>query len=149
MRWNFILFDKLSLEELYSILQIRERVFALEQKCFYQDLDDLDQKAMHILGLEGSKLVAYARVTPRGTAYPDGASFGRVLVAEEHRGKGLAHEMVKEVLEFIQKENPGEKIIISAQAHLEKLYASFGFKSVGAPYDDAGILHIKMELIND
>ena len=34
--------------------------------------------------------------------------------------------------------------VLHAQAHLEGLYASFGFRPVGAPFEEAGIPHVKM-----
>ena len=47
---NFICkrFQELSLEELYEILRLRSAVFVVEQDAVYQDLDDLDQDALHL-----------------------------------------------------------------------------------------------------
>ena len=41
-------FQDFSLEELYEILRLRSAVFVVEQDAVYQDLDDLDQDALHL-----------------------------------------------------------------------------------------------------
>ena len=43
-------FDELTTEELYQILRLRSEVFVVEQDCVYQDLDNKDQKALHVIG---------------------------------------------------------------------------------------------------
>ena len=80
-------FDELRLEELYELLQLRSAVFVLEQECAYQDVDGKDQKAIHIIGIEKTKIVAYARVFGAGD-YLDKASIGRVAVKENQRAFG-------------------------------------------------------------
>ena len=44
----------------------------------------------------------------------------------------------------IETEYPHQSIRISAQQHLHKLYALFGFEQVSEPYDEDGIVHIEM-----
>ena len=51
-------FDQLSTTELYAILRLREAVFTVEQQCVYQDLDNKDQRAVHIMGLKQGELMA-------------------------------------------------------------------------------------------
>ena len=41
-------FKELTNEELYELLKLRSLVFVVEQNCIYQDLDDRDQKAVHL-----------------------------------------------------------------------------------------------------
>ncbi len=52
-------FNELTTEELYDLLQLRSEVFVVEQDCVYQDVDGKDHKALHILGYNAKKLVAY------------------------------------------------------------------------------------------
>ena len=47
MNWVFKKFDELSTIELYDILKLRSEIFVVEQKCFYQDLDDKDKFCYH------------------------------------------------------------------------------------------------------
>ena len=68
--WQFSAFDNLSVADLYQVLQQRQDVFILEQTCFYNDFDGLDQDAHHLLGwrtVEGRRtLAAYLRVLAPG-----------------------------------------------------------------------------------
>ena len=38
-------FDSISKSELYDVANLRQKVFIIEQKCFYEDLDYFDQDA--------------------------------------------------------------------------------------------------------
>ena len=59
-------FDELSAAELYRILRLRVSVFMLEQRCLYQELDDLDQGALHVWLEDADGIAAYLRVLERG-----------------------------------------------------------------------------------
>lgn len=143
--WKWRTFDELTKQELYDILALREKVFILEQKCFYVDLDYRDQQSMHLLGLIDDKLAGYLRVLPTGLAYSDAMSFGRVVTAPFARGKGFGKKMLEETLLYFKKNHPNEPITISAQIYLEKFYQSYGFKTISEPYDDEGIIHVDMK----
>ena len=52
MKWNVKKFNQLDINTLYSILKLRSEVFVLEQNCPYQDIDEKDQKALHIFSLD-------------------------------------------------------------------------------------------------
>ena len=59
-------FKSLSLEELHNLFALRSEVFVVEQDCVYQDIDQKDFNALHILGFdETNKLVAYSRILPK------------------------------------------------------------------------------------
>ena len=60
--WVLKPFSELTPNELYSILQLRNEVFIVEQKCPYQDMDNKDLKSWHLMGIRDDKLVAYARL---------------------------------------------------------------------------------------
>ena len=42
-------FNELDTDTLYDILQLRSRVFVVEQNCVYQDIDGKDKEALHII----------------------------------------------------------------------------------------------------
>ncbi|WP_294766460.1 hypothetical protein [uncultured Rhodoferax sp.] len=50
MTWQWLPFDALSREQLYELLRLRSEVFVVEQNCIFQDMDGLDDRAMHLLG---------------------------------------------------------------------------------------------------
>ncbi|NBW50367.1 MAG: GNAT family N-acetyltransferase [Betaproteobacteria bacterium] len=51
IQWQWLAFDALSRDQLYELLRLRSEVFVVEQNCVFQDMDNLDQQAMHLLGV--------------------------------------------------------------------------------------------------
>jgi len=139
-------FDELTTEELYTILALRAEVFVVEQNCPYQDLDGKDKNALHVLGYLNGTLIAYARVLKQGISYQEYASIGRVVTDFSARGKKYGHELMVYSIGVCQKHYTGQKIKISAQAHLEKFYTTHGFVATGESYLEDGIPHIGMLL---
>jgi len=136
-------FDELSLYELYGILQLRAEVFVVEQACSYQDLDDKDQKALHVIGTKNNKIVAYARIFKPGDYFKE-ASIGRVVVKESEREFGYGYDIMNASIEAVHKYLKEAVIFLSAQTYLKKFYKSLGFKQVGEGYLEDGIPHIGM-----
>lgn len=137
-------FEELSVRELYDIIQLRVEVFILEQTCFYQDLDGHDDKARHVLIMEGEKIAAYARVFVSGIKYPV-ASIGRVITSPEYRGKGYGDVLMKESIRCA--EDLGEDhIMLSSQSYAQDFYKRHGFRRTSrAPYLEDDIPHVEME----
>ena len=77
-------FSQLTIDQLYSVLQLRSEVFVVEQDCVYQDIDYKDQKSLHVLGYKEEQLIAYTRIFQPGDYFKE-ASIGRVLVKENQR----------------------------------------------------------------
>ena len=144
---NFIWhnFDSISKEELYDVLNLRQRVFIIEQDCFYEDLDYSDQDANHLLLYKDNKLIGYSRVFAPGVKY-NTASIGRIVTDFNYRGLGIGKEITIESIEFIKKNYPDSDITISAQLRLRKFYKNIGFVEEGNKYLEDGIEHIKMTL---
>ena len=138
-------FNELTINELYQILRLRSEIFVVEQNCVYQDIDDKDQKALHVFLNDKDKIVGYARLFNAGN-YFDQASIGRVAVQEKHRDLHLGHLLIKESIEAIKTYFHTSKITISAQKHLKNFYQSHQFVKIGEEYLEDGIPHIKMIL---
>ena len=144
MTWKWKTFAELSNNELYQILRSRQEVFTIEQQCIYQDLDDMDQHSLHLLGYkEQDNLIAYLRIVEPGRKYAE-PSIGRVLTRLSVRGAGLGRELVAEGVRKTKRHYPGTGIRISAQLQLQDFYASAGFISVGESYIEDGMPHIEM-----
>jgi ElaA protein len=135
-------FNDLTATQIYDILQLRELVFTIGQKCSERDIDDVDRKAMHYVRYAGDKLAAYLRVY----AADDKLKLGRIVVHPEQQGKGLGKEMMVEVVDYLRSQYPNKQIEMSAQAYLEKFYQSFGFETMSDLYLEAGIQHLSMRL---
>ena len=137
--WRSHTFDELTVAQLYAIVELRERVFVVEQRCVYLDADGLDPVARHLWAERDGKVVAYLRILPAGAKYEE-VAIGRVVTAQEARGGGLGRELVQRGVDACG----AVPIRISAQAHLEDWYRMFGFKRASSIYDEDGIAHIDM-----
>lgn len=143
MNWRWFRYRDLTLDDLYDALQLRCRVFILEQGA-YLDPDGLDRSAWHLLGRDDAgKLQAYLRVVDPGVKYAE-RSIGRVITSAEVRGTGAGRQLMAEGLARCDATWPDEPIRISAQAHLQAFYGGFGFRAVGEPYAEDNIPHIEM-----
>ena len=135
-------FNQLSLEELYLILKIRQEVFIVEQKCFYLDCDDLDQKSIHFLGYIDGVLVCYLRVIKNEEN--NLWILGRILVSKKYRSLGIGIDLMNKSLKYLKNKNSNYSLEMSAQTYLIDFYKKFDFKTLGNEYLDAGVSHIKM-----
>ena len=143
MIFNIKRFNELSTHELYVILQLRSEVFVVEQDCVYQDLDNKDQNAYHVLGVLDNEIVAYARIFKPGDYFLE-SSIGRIVVKKEFRKFQYGYKLVENSIQFIENNLQQNTILISAQSYLTKFYNSLGFIRVGEEYLEDGIPNIKM-----
>ena len=145
LQYSCLSFSALSGAELYEVMAVRQTIFAVEQDCAYLDADGKDQEAWHALGRsEQGEIMTYARLLPKGVAYEEYASIGRVLSMKSVRGSGEGRRLMAFSMTQCQKLCPAVPIKISAQAYLLDFYSSFGFSSVGEPYLEDGIPHEAM-----
>jgi ElaA protein len=115
----------------------------VEQNCPYQDADGKDQEALHLMGLKGKELVAYARLLKPGISYKESA-IGRVVVSPKHRGKKYGIELMEQAIRNCILTFNASEIIVSAQKYLEKFYTDLGFLTESDTYLEDDIPHIKM-----
>lgn len=136
-------FNELSVHQLYQILQLREKIFVLEQTCLYQDLDDLDQQALHtFLEIDG-RIVAYARVFYRNEA--EGlVQIGRVIAEQTLRRQGFATKVMQEAMQVATRELHARQLYLEAQCYAIPFYEKLGFKVCSEEFLEDGIPHVKM-----
>jgi ElaA protein len=146
LRWQYLRFRALGVDDLYDALALRAEVFVIEQACIFQDLDGADRDSGHLLGRDGAGgLQAYLRVVDPGVKYAE-PSIGRVITTAATRGSGLGHRLIDEGIARCHAAWPGQAIRIGAQARLEGFYARHGFMRDGADYIEDGIPHCEMVL---
>ncbi len=136
-------FKELSASEMYSVLQLRETVFIVEQNCIYHDIDGKDSKALHVIGEYDGKIVAYARLFKSGD-YFENASIGRVVIDPDFRDKKWGHDLMRAAIAGIEMHFSEARITISAQQHLTKFYESHGFVQTSEMYLEDDIPHVEM-----
>ena len=144
MQWSFRAYDELKLNELYDLLELRAKVFVVEQDCTYQDLDRNDSDAIHLLGYKKNKLIAYSRILRAGTIEKKYAMIGRIVTHKQSRGKGIGYSLVQKSIAFCREHFVGQTIKISAQVYLIKFYTQCGFVEKGKTYLEDGIPHCAM-----
>ncbi|MDP4148891.1 MAG: GNAT family N-acetyltransferase [Bacteroidota bacterium] len=148
MVWISKKFDELTPSELYAALALRSEVFVVEQHCIFQDMDNRDQFSHHLLGWEGDKLLAYARIVPPGVAYVE-SSIGRIVTSPSARRQNIGRELVRRSIELLYTLHGKSVIRIGAQYYLRDFYESFGFDQAGDIYLEDGIEHIEMLLLTN
>lgn len=133
-------FEALDISAAYDVWRLRQQVFVVEQACPYPDLDGRDDEpgTRHVLLRDGVRLVGYARVLDDGATW----RIGRVVLAAEARGRGLADTVMQTALDVC----PDRDIVLDAQAPLAPWYATFGFEIAGEEFLEDGIAHLPMRL---
>jgi len=143
MQWILKHFNDLTPKELYLILQLRNEVFIVEQSCPYQDLDNKDLYAFHLMGMRQEKLTAYARLLAPGISYSE-SSIGRVVSSPSLRKTGMGKKLMTESIKEIRNLFHTDIIRIGAQLYLQNFYESFGFVKDSGIYLEDNIPHILM-----
>ncbi len=130
--------------DLATCRALRRTVFIEEQGVSEADeLDDLDDAALHLLARRDGRPVGAARLLLGG----DTVKVGRVCVLADQRGQGLGAALMQAAV-AVARELPGAKRVkLGAQTHALGFYASLGFVAQGPEYLDAGIAHRDMVLV--
>ncbi len=132
--------------------QAKRRAFAIRMRVFVHEqgvpaeieLDNDDQHASHFLATISGRVVGTARLVMHG----NNAKIGRMAVLKKYRGKGIGAALLKRSI-TAAKRRGAEKILLHAQVPVIEFYEKMGFRCVGRVFDEAGIAHRKMILIND
>jgi ElaA protein len=135
-----VTFDELDARTAYDVWRLRQDVFVVEQECPYPDLDgrDLEPGTRHVLLREDDRLLGYGRVLDDGAVW----RIGRVVLAREARGRGLADPLLEAALDAC----PDRPVVMAAQSPLRGWYERFGFEVDGPEFLDDGIPHLPMRL---
>ena len=129
--WHLKSFDQLSTKELEQIFRLRESIFIVEQKSYFNDIDGKDYDALHLFNKdENDEIWSYSRILD----YNDYVSFGRITVAKHKRGNGNGRKLIDKVFEVLNERNPTKNIHILAMSYLKPFYESYGFVPVSEEY---------------
>lgn len=143
LNWLVKAYEDLSRDELFDIYFLRQEVFVVEQSCPYQDCDEKDKQAYHIMAYDNNILVAYLRIIKPGVSYNE-ASIGRVVTKPSYRGRGIGKLLMQKGINSVRDIFKHSEIRISAQQYLIPFYKSLKFETVGDGYLEDNIPHIEM-----
>ena len=139
--WKAKWFGELTTGELYEILRSRSEIFVVEQQCVYQDIDGMDEKALHVFCEEDGRVTACLRAFRKDA---ETVQMGRVLTLKH--GTGTGAELLKRgVHEIREQMNPG-RIYIEAQTQAAGFYECEGFRICSEEFLEDGIPHVAMIL---
>lgn len=134
-------FNELTIDEFYEIISLRLEVFVVEQQSIYQDLDYLDQDALHLYYKINNEIVAYLRIIKLTDSI---IKIGRVIAKTKKQGHGKL--IMNYALKYL-RENTFKQVHLDAQVIVKEFYEKFGFKATSNIFILDGIPHVKMELI--
>ncbi|MCR8825374.1 GNAT family N-acetyltransferase [Pseudosulfitobacter koreensis] len=121
---------------------LRRTVFIEEQQVPEADeIDDLDDEALHVLATDAGRPVGSARILLSAET----AKIGRVCVLQGMRGTGLGAALIRAALEIARQEPGITRAKLGSQEHAIPFYEKLGFAAFGPVYLDAGIRHRDME----
>jgi predicted GNAT family N-acyltransferase len=122
--------------------KIRHEVFVIGQNC-PEDMEwEFEEESTHFLIFYNEKAVA----TARHRKTENGFKLERFAVLNSERGKGFGNTVLKAILNDIS-DYKGE-IYMHAQTDVIPFYEKMGFNKSGEEFEEAGIMHFKMKLIN-
>ena len=120
---------------------LRRAVFCAEQGVAAAiEFDGLDGACRHYLARIGARTVGVARLRPYGAG---AVKIERMAVAADMRGRGIGAAVLARLLADALASG-AVRAVLHAQTHAAGFYARFGFAAEGAPFDEAGIEHVRM-----
>lgn len=127
--------------DLATCRAIRHAVFVIEQSVPQdEELDGLDDTALHLLALKDGEPCGTARLIMQG----DIGKITRVAVLQHARGTGLGAALIRAALDELRRHPGITRASLGAQTHVIGFYERLGFVAYGPIYDDAGIPHRMM-----
>lgn len=122
---------------------LRRIVFIEEQGVAEADeVDDLDDQAIHILATQDARPIGSARLLTMGNV----GKVGRVCVLRDARGTGLGAALMQAAVAQFRTIPGITKVKLGAQLQALSFYERLGFTSYGPVFLDAGIEHRDMIL---
>jgi len=119
--------------------RIRYDVFVIGQNC-PEDLEwEFEEESTHFLLIENDIPLATARHRKTENGY----KLERFAVLSQARGKGFGMLILKAILEDIKESNTLK--YMHAQEQVIPFYEKVGFEKSGNIFEEAGIMHYKME----
>ncbi len=127
--------------DIATCLALRRAVFIDEQGVTEADeIDDLDDLAVHLLATLDGRAVGSARLL----VDDETGKVGRVCVLRDQRGQGLGAALIRAAVAHFAARGGIARVKLGAQTHALGFYERLGFRAVGDDYLDAGIPHRDM-----
>ncbi len=120
---------------------IRLEVFVQEQNVPAElEMDDMDALCLHAVAYDAAGMALGT-----GRLLPDG-HIGRMAVRKVARGSGIGGALLHALIARARARGD-DHVALNAQTHAEPFYTGHGFSRDGAEFYEAGIAHIRMQLV--
>ena len=119
--------------------RIRYEVFVIGQNCPEELEWEFEEESTHFILIENDIPLATARHRKTENGY----KLERFAVLSDARGKGYGMLILKAILEDIKESNALK--YMHAQEQVIPFYEKIGFEKSGKIFEEAGIMHCKME----
>jgi predicted GNAT family N-acyltransferase len=124
-----------------QVYAIRRHVFIEEQRVPEElERDDDDARAFHALALDAALPVGCGRMVP----HDDHVKIGRMAVMRERRASGIGRRLLRFLMDEARRQGY-RKAVLHAQLTAESFYIRNGYIPTGEPFEEAGIMHRRME----
>lgn len=132
-----------STEELNDAYAIRKKVFVEEQQVPPElEIDEHENQSEHFVAYNEQHIpVGAGRLRPLSNTE---AKVERICVDHPERGNTLGAQIMQ-VLEKVAQEKGIQTLLLHAQDHAERFYQRLGYQTISEPFDEAGIIHVKMK----
>jgi predicted GNAT family N-acyltransferase len=122
-------------------LELRRRVFILEQNVPPEiERDSYDATATHIVALLDGDVVGVLRMVD----LPEHTKIGRVAVAADCRGRGIATALMRFAMN-LARSSARTRFYLTSQSDKVPFYEKLGFTAFGDEFKEAGIPHRAMK----
>ena len=113
----------------------------MQEQGFMNEFDDIDDRAYHVVLMDGDKPIATGRTYTEGDKQV--YHVGRLAVMPEYRKKHLGEHVVK-LLEEYARSVGAKETELSSQVQSKGFYAKLGYREIGDIYLDEHCPHIRM-----
>lgn len=129
-------------EDLKGAFAVRRQVF-VEEQGISEDLvfDDCDDDTMYMVVTHRGIVIGTARVR---FVEAKQAKLERMAVLRPFRGMGIGKTIVSFLIAEL-KSKQVERVVLHAQYGVVDFYKTCGFNTVGSPFVEADIRHLRME----
>ncbi|GAA0380579.1 GNAT family N-acetyltransferase [Bacillus horti] len=130
-------------QQLKDAFYARNKVFVEEQQVPAElEIDEHEDHSEHFVIYDSKQApVGAGRLRPISET---DAKVERICVLSELRGQGIGLLMMQE-LEKVALERGIHTLYLHAQDHAEAFYQKLGYATVSEPFEEAGIVHVKMK----
>jgi predicted GNAT family N-acyltransferase len=128
-------------DEINAAMKLRMRVFVDEQGVDPgEELDDLDETSLQIMGLDETGVIATCRLRDLGGGE---WKLERMAVDPRLRRHGVGARLLAGAEREAQERGAAE-MVLHAQRHAESFYAANGYVAEGDTFLEAEIEHVRM-----